>query len=47
MPYTVDFLPAARRQLKKFPKQIQDRIRVRIRALANEPRPPGVEKMEG
>ncbi len=47
MAYTVDIGPAAARELRKLPRPAQDKIRLAIRALAQEPRPSGVVKLEG
>ena len=45
--YQVDFTTAARRDLAALPKAIRERVDERILALANNPRPPGVEKLAG
>ncbi len=47
MAYEVEVRPAARRQIRKLPIAAQDQVRPVIRALANDPRPPGVVKMAG
>lgn len=47
MAYTVEFAPAADRQLKALPKPIQTQIIRRIEKLETNPRPPGVEKLKG
>jgi mRNA interferase RelE/StbE len=43
--YTVDFTPAAARQFRKLPRNVQAVLRPAIDALAEEPRPPGVKKL--
>jgi len=45
--YTVEFAPAADRQLKALPKPIQTQIIRRIEKLETNPRPPGCEKLKG
>ena len=47
MPYTVQLAPAAKRQLRKLDRSIQERVVRRLEKLEKDPRPPGVEKMEG
>lgn len=47
MPYTIEFTPAALRDLKQLPKQILHRISRKIDSLADNPRPPGVERLSG
>ena len=47
MAYTVEFAPAADRQLKALPKPIQTQIIRRIEKLESNPRPPGCEKLKG
>lgn len=51
MAYRVKFATSAAKELRKLRKRIQPRlmksIGERIDALAEEPRPPGVEKVEG
>ena len=47
MSYTVQLAPAAKRQLRKLDRSIQDRVVRRLEKLEKDPRPPGVEKMEG
>ncbi|TLY16408.1 MAG: type II toxin-antitoxin system RelE/ParE family toxin [Nitrospirae bacterium] len=47
MAYTVEFAPAADRQLKALPKPIQTQIIRRIEKLETNPRPPGCEKLKG
>ena len=51
MAYRVEFSTSAGRELRKFKGRIQPKqmkgIGERIDALAEDPRPPGVEKVEG
>jgi mRNA interferase RelE/StbE len=47
VPYTVQLAPAAKRQLRKLDRSIQERVIRRLDKLKKDPRPPGVEKMEG
>ena len=47
MLYTVELTPAAKRQLRKLDRSIQERVVRRLDKLEKDPRPPGVEKMEG
>jgi len=45
--YTIDFSHRAARQFKDLPQQAQVRLKARIDALAENPRPRGVEKLKG
>jgi len=45
--YSVELAPAAKRQVRKLDRAIQERIIRRIEELGKDPRPPGVEKLEG
>ncbi|MGD9730430.1 MAG: type II toxin-antitoxin system RelE/ParE family toxin [Nitrospiraceae bacterium] len=45
--YQVRFTPAADRQLRNLDRQFQTQVFRRIEKLADDPRPPGVEKLEG
>ena len=47
MAYTVIIERAAARDLKKLPSDLRHRVDERIMALADEPRPRGVEKLSG
>ena len=47
MTYRVDFLPAARRQFLSLAKPVQQRLAPHIEALAQNPRPHGVKKLQG
>lgn len=46
MPYKIEFSKRAEKQFEDLPKQIQQRLQPRIDALAENPRPPGVKKLE-
>ena len=45
MPYTIEFRPAAARDLRKLPADDRRRIGARIDALAADPRPAGVKRL--
>jgi mRNA interferase RelE/StbE len=45
--YSIQIKPSALSKLKKLPSQIKRRISEKIDSLAVDPRPPGVEKLEG
>ncbi len=45
--YRVELTPAAARQFRKLTPEVRKRVRAKIDALAVNPRPPGVEKLEG
>jgi mRNA interferase RelE/StbE len=47
MAYQVLFNPRARRDLKKLPRAVAERVAIEIDGLAADPRPPGVKKMHG
>lgn len=47
MAYTVNLEPAAERQLRKLTPQARAQVLPVIYALANNPRPSGVVKLEG
>jgi mRNA interferase RelE/StbE len=44
--YSIEFTPAAERQLKALPKPIQTQIVRRIETLHDNPRPDGVKKLK-
>jgi mRNA interferase RelE/StbE len=46
-PYRVELAPAAQRELRRLPPGDAARLRGPILALAIEPRPPGVARVEG
>jgi len=45
--YLVDFEPAASRQFNRLDKNIQARLKPKIDALAENPRPHGYKKLQG
>jgi len=45
--YNVEFAPAAVRQLRKLPSDVQSRIAHVIDKLSNNPLPSGVKKLSG
>ena len=47
MPYRVDLAPAAQRDLRRLPREVQARLATPIQALAENPRPVGVRKLRG
>ena len=47
MPYRVELAPAAQRDLRRLPPHIQERLAAPIQALADNPRPSGVRKIQG
>ncbi len=47
MAYIVELSIKAQKQLKAFPEQIQNRLKVEIDALATNPRPSGVVALQG
>ena len=47
MSYSIELRPAALRDLKRLPKEVLDRVSRKINSLADNPRPPGVEKLSG
>lgn len=47
MAYLVRVMPHAERALANLPKKICERVRGRIDALADHPRPHGVKKLQG
>ncbi|MGH9443134.1 MAG: type II toxin-antitoxin system RelE family toxin [Thermoanaerobaculia bacterium] len=46
MKYEIEFRPSADRDFWKLDKSIRDRLRPKIDALSNDPRPPGCRKLE-
>ena len=46
MTYRVEFTPSAQRDFKKLPREILRRIDAHILALAQNPYPPGAQKLE-
>ena len=47
MPYRVELAPAAQRELRRLPPEVQARLAVPIRDLGEDPRPIGVRKLRG
>lgn len=47
MRYRIEFTSSARKQFKALPAQVLPRIDRAILALRDDPRPPGVVKMQG
>ena len=47
MAYRIEVKESAGKALAKLPKADQQRIQTKIDALAENPRPPGVKKLEG
>ena len=47
MPYRVIVKPSADRALKRLPLALATRIVATMTALQNDPRPPGVKKIQG
>lgn len=47
MTYRIEFTPRADRQFRSLPAAVQKRLGKRIDKLAQNPRPRGVEKLEG
>jgi mRNA interferase RelE/StbE len=45
--YKIEFRPAALQDLKALPREILQRVSEKISALAENPRPGGVEKLSG
>ncbi len=47
MAYRIEFKPSAAKEFSQLPKNIQKRIAAKVNTLADNPRPRGVEKLEG
>jgi mRNA interferase RelE/StbE len=47
MRYTIEIVTSARKSLRTLPREAQIRVRNAIDALAEDPYPPKVKKMEG
>ena len=47
MAYTIKYKPVASRQLTKLSKNIRARLKPKIKALGNNPRPHGAIKLQG
>lgn len=46
MTYQVEFTRKASKQLAKLPENVQQRIKIKVEELAENPRPSGVVKLE-
>ncbi len=47
MAYRIELRPSARREFAPLPRDVRERIRPKIDALADDPRPPSCEKLTG
>lgn len=47
MPYSIQFVPSARKAIDSLPKKDRARIALKIDALALDPLPPGSKKLAG
>lgn len=47
MPYTIEFQPAAARELRKLPREVQLKVATTLDKLSEAPRPHGVKKLIG
>ena len=47
MAHRVEFTPAAARDLRKLPRDVQRRIGAQIKKLGSDPRPRGCTKLDG
>jgi mRNA interferase RelE/StbE len=47
VPYQVELAPAAQRDFRRLPREIQARLAPLIQSLAESPRPSGVRKLHG
>ncbi len=47
MTYSVEFSKVARKQFRKLPIDVQERIQIKLNELVIEPRPNGVKKLQG
>ncbi len=47
MAYAIEFVPSAKRELKKLPREVQLKLNQRIDSLSIEPRPRGSKKLKG
>ncbi|MBI2434406.1 MAG: type II toxin-antitoxin system RelE/ParE family toxin [Candidatus Hydrogenedentes bacterium] len=45
--YQIEWDPAAKREFRSLPRQLQSRIVSKINALAANPRPSGIRKLSG
>ena len=47
MPFTIEFLKTAEKELAALPKEAQRRIVTKIESLKADPRPPGIKQLKG
>ena len=47
MAYAIEFVPSARRELRKLPREVQLKLNQRIDSLSSDPRPRGSKKLKG
>jgi len=47
MAYAIDFVPSAKRELQKLPREVQLKLNQRIDSLSLDPRPRGSRKLKG
>jgi mRNA interferase RelE/StbE len=47
MAYAIEFVPSARRQLQKLPREVQLKLSQRIGSLSVDPHPIGSRKLKG
>jgi mRNA interferase RelE/StbE len=47
MTYRIEFVSQAAKQFRTLPSQLQERLKAKIDALSNNPRPYGVTKLAG
>jgi len=47
MAYAIEFVPSARRELRKLPREVQLKLNERIDSLSSDPRPRGSRKLKG
>ena len=47
MAYAIEFVPSAKRQLQKLPREVQLKLSQHIGSLASDPRPIGSRKLKG
>ena len=47
MPYRLSITETAQKELQRLPAQVKERVRVKCRSLADDPRPPGCRKLRG
>jgi len=47
MAYAIEFVPSARRELVKLPREVQLKLNQSIASLSLDPRPTGSKKLKG